>query len=477
LAARDRYENPLVERYCSKEMIRLFSPDVKFRTWRRLWIALAEAEQHLGLPVTRAQIAEMKRFADRINYADAERFERELRHDVMSHVKAFGKQARKAAPIIHLGATSCFVADNADLVIIRDALSLLLGRIAAAATALARFCRKWRSQPILGLTHLQPAQLTTVGKRATLWLQDLLLDAAEIERRLVELPFRGVKGATGTQATFLQLLGSGAKVKRLEKLVAKKMGFTKVLPVTGQTYTRKVDSMVLAALVGLGESGAKFGNDVRILAHRKEIEEPFRKKQIGSSAMAYKRNPMRSERMCGLARWLIAAASAAPQTASVQWMERTLDDSAPRRMYIPECFLAAEAIGILWADVAGGLVVYPKTIGKNLSAELPFMATEEILMAGVQAGGDRQELHEVIRRHSQAAARKVKAEGGENNLLDRLSTDPAFAPIGNKLRMALKPERFFGRAPAQVTDFLKNVAAPALRRLSKYRAGRIGVRV
>ncbi|MHC4917577.1 MAG: adenylosuccinate lyase, partial [Planctomycetota bacterium] len=417
------------------------------------------------------------RFAEKVNYATAERLERELRHDVMSHVKAFGKQAPKAAPIIHLGATSCFVTDNADLVVMREALRLLLGRIEAAASALARFCRRYRKLPILGLTHLQPAQLTTVGKRASLWLQDLLLDAAEIERQLLDLPFRGVKGATGTQATFLQLLGSEAKVKRLEKLVARKMGFGRVLPVTGQTYTRKIDSMVLAALAGLAESAAKFGNDVRILAHRKEVEEPFRKKQIGSSAMAYKRNPMRSERMCGLARWLIAAASAAPQTASVQWMERTLDDSAPRRMYIPECFLAAEAIAILWADVAGGLVVYPKTIRKNLSAELPFMATEEILMAGVQAGGDRQELHEVIRKHSQAAARRVKAEGEDNDLLERLADDPAFSAIRGKLRMALRPERFVGRAPGQVSDFLKDTASPALRRLAKYRGGRAEVRV
>ncbi len=474
---REKYENPLVERYCSKEMSRLFSPDVKFRTWRRLWIALAEAENELGLGVTRAQIAEMKRFADEINYKVAEKFERELRHDVMSHVHAFGEQAPKAAPIIHLGATSCFVGDNADLVVMREALKLLLGRLHEAASALAGFCRKWRKLPVLGLTHLQPAQLTTVGKRATLWLQDLLLDAAEIERRLEELPFRGVKGATGTQATFLQLLGSSARVKRLEKLVAKKMGFKRVMPITGQTYTRKVDSMVLSALAGLGESAAKFGNDVRILAHRKEIEEPFRKKQIGSSAMAYKRNPMRSERMCGLSRWLIAAASAAPQTASVQWLERTLDDSAPRRMYIPECFLAAEAIAILWADVAGGLVVYPQTIRRNLSAELPFMATEEILMAGVQAGGDRQELHEVIRTHSQAAARRVKAEGGENDLLARLAADPAFSAIKGNLRLALEPERFVGRSPEQVVDFLRGVATPALRRLSKYRSEGEKVRV
>jgi adenylosuccinate lyase len=476
-AKHETYESPLAGRYCSPEMVKLFSPQTRFRTWRRLWIALAEAEHELGLPVSAAQIAEMKRFADRINHAVAERFERQLRHDVMSHVKAFGRQCPKAAPIIHLGATSCDITDNADLVIVREALRLLLGRIADVAEALAGFCRRWRRQPVLGFTHLQPAQPTTVGKRAALWLQDLLLDAAELERRLAELPFRGVKGATGTQATFLHLLGSEARVRRLEKLVARKMGFDRVVPVSGQTYTRKIDSQVVAALSGLAESAGKFGNDLRILAHRKELEEPFGKRQIGSSAMAYKRNPMRSERMCGLSRWLLAAASAAPQTSSVQWLERTLDDSAPRRLYLPECFLAAEAIAILWADIAGGMVVYPKTIRRNLDAELPFMATEEILMAGVQAGGDRQELHEVIRQHSQAAAHRVKAEGGDNDLLARLSADPAFAKVRDRLRLALKPERFVGRAPGQVSEFLRDVAGPAVRRLARYRVAKVGVRV
>ena len=476
-AKRDRYENPLVERYASADMVRLFSPEVKFRTWRRLWIALAESERELGLPVTRAQIAEMKRFAEKINFSVAEKFEKELRHDVMSHVKAFGKQCPKAAAIIHLGATSCFVADNADLVVVRAALRLLLARLREAAAALAAFARKWKKLPTLGMTHLQPAQPTTVGKRATLWLQDLLMDAGEIERRLVELPFRGVKGATGTQATFLQLLGSGARVRRLEKLVAARMGFKDVLPVTGQTYTRKIDSQVLGALGGLAESAAKFGNDLRILASRKELEEPFRTKQIGSSAMAYKRNPMRSERMVGLARYLLAVASAAPQTSAVQWLERTLDDSAPRRLYIPECFLAAEAILILWADVAGGMVVYPKTVRRNLAAELPFMATEEILMAGVAAGGDRQELHEVIRRHSQRAARRVKAEGAENDLLDRLAADPAFASVKGMLKTALDPKRFVGRAPEQVDEFLRGTAGPCIRRLARYKAGAAAVRV
>jgi len=473
----DTYESPLAGRYCSPEMLRLFSPETRFRTWRRLWIALAEAEHQLGLPVSAAQVAEMKRFADRINYSVAERYERELRHDVMSHVKAFGRQCPRAAPIIHLGATSCDITDNADLVIVRQALHLVLGRLGEAAEALAGFCRRWRRLPVLGFTHLQPAQPTTVGKRAALWLQDLLLDTAELERRLAELPFRGVKGATGTQATFLQLLGSEARVRRLEKLVARRMGFDRVVPVSGQTYTRKIDSGVVSALAGLAESAGKFGNDLRILAHRKELEEPFEKKQIGSSAMAYKRNPMRSERMCGLARWLLAAASAAPQTSAVQWLERTLDDSAPRRLYLPECFLAAEAIAILWADIAGGMVVYPKTIRRNLDAELPFMATEEILMAGVQAGGDRQELHEAIRRHSQAAAQRVKAEGGDNDLLARLAADPAFAKVRDRLRLALRPERFVGRAPGQVSEFLRDVAGPAVRRLSRYRVDKAGVRV
>jgi adenylosuccinate lyase len=451
-------------------MLRLFSPETRYRTWRQLWIALAEASRELGLPITATQVAEMRRFADRINHATAEKFERQLRHDVMSHVRAFGRQCPGAAPIIHLGATSCDITDNADLVIMRQAMQLLLARVREAAAALAVFCRRWASLPVLGLTHLQPAQLTTLGKRGTLWLQDLLLDAEEISHRLETLPFRGIRGATGTQATFLQLLGSESRVLRLERLVARRLGFDRIVPVSGQTYTRKVDSMVVSALAGLAESAAKFGNDIRILAHRKEVEEPFEKKQVGSSAMAYKRNPMRSERMCGLSRWLLAAASAAPQTSAVQWMERTLDDSAPRRIYIPECFLAAEAIAILWADVAGGLVVYPRTIRRNLLAELPFMATEEILMAGVQSGGDRQKLHEAIRRHSQEAARRVKVEGLDNDLLQRLAADPAFAGVKSRLSTAMRPERFIGRAPGQVRDFLRGVASPALRRLAKYRA-------
>lgn len=475
---RDSYANPLVERYASREMSRLFSPEFRFTTWRRLWIALAEAERELGLRIGAAQIAEMRRFADRVNYAAAERLERELRHDVMSHVKAYGLQCRKAAPIIHLGATSCYVTDNADLIILREALKLTLARIGETAAALARFARRWRRLPTLGLTHLQPAQLVTVGKRATLWLQELLLDAAELERRLATLPFHGVKGATGTQASFVQLFdGDGRKAARLERLVARKMGFDRVLPVSGQTYTRKLDSCVLYSLCGLAESAAKFGNDLRILASRKEIEEPFESKQIGSSAMAYKRNPMRSERMVGLARWLLAAASAAPQTAATQWMERTLDDSAPRRLYIPECFLAADAILILWRNVASGMVVYPRTIRRNVEAELPFMATEEILMAAVKAGGDRQELHEVIRRHSQEAARRVKAEGRDNDLMARLAADPAFAKVKGTLASALRPERFTGRAPEQVAEFLRDVAAPAIRRLNRYRAAKAEVRV
>jgi adenylosuccinate lyase len=475
---RDSYENPLVARYASREMVHLFSPEFKFRTWRRLWIALAEAERELGLPVSAAQVAQLRRHADDINYAVAEKLERELRHDVMSHVKAYGRQCPKAAPIIHLGATSCYVTDNADLIVLREALKLVLARARLAAEELADFCRRWRKLPALGLTHLQPAQLVTVGKRATLWLQELLLDAAELERRLELMPFHGVKGATGTQVSFLHLFGGdGRKVRKLEGLVARKMGFDRVVPVSGQTYSRKLDSQVLYALMGLAESAAKFGNDLRILASRKELEEPFESKQIGSSAMAYKRNPMRAERMVGLSRYLLAAAAAAPQTAATQWMERTLDDSAPRRMYLPECFLAADAILILWANVAGGLVVYPKVIRRNIEQELPFMATEEILMAAVKAGGDRQELHEVIRRHSQAAARRVKAEGLDNDLMARLAADPAFAKVRSTLAGSLRPEKFIGRAPEQVDEFLRDVARPALARLRRYRVERAQVRV
>jgi len=475
---RDRYENPLVARYASPEMVRLFSPEFKFRTWRKLWIALAEAERELGLPISAAQLAELRRFAEQVNYAAAERLEKELRHDVMSHVRAYGLQCPKAAPIIHLGATSCYVTDNADLMVMREALRLVLARLRAAAGELAGFARRWRRLPTLGLTHLQPAQPVTVGKRAILWLQDLLLDAAELERRLESIPFHGVKGATGTQVSFLHLFGGNSrKVRRLEELVARKMGFKELVPVSGQTYTRKLDSQVLGALCGLAESAAKFGNDLRILASRKEIEEPFESGQVGSSAMAYKRNPMRAERMVGLARWLLAAASAAPQTAAVQWMERTLDDSAPRRMYIPECFLAADAILILWANVAGGLVVYPRVIRRNMEQELPFMATEEILMAAVSAGGDRQALHEVIRRHSQAAARRVKVEGLDNDLIERLAADPAFTKVRNTLTGALRPEKFVGRAPEQVAEFLREVARPALRRLARYKVDKAEVRV
>jgi len=475
---RDSYESPLVARYASREMVALFSPEFKFRTWRRLWIALAEAERELGLPISSTQIAELRRFADRVNFAAAERLERELRHDVMSHVKAYGLQCPKAAAIIHLGATSCYVTDNADLIILREALKLVLARVRLAAEALADFCRRWRRLPTLGLTHLQPAQLVTVGKRASLWLQELLLDAAELERRLELVPFHGVKGATGTQVSFQHLFGGDdRKVRRLEALVARKMGFERVVPVSGQTYSRKLDSQVLYALMGLAESAAKFGNDLRILASRKEIEEPFESKQIGSSAMAYKRNPMRSERMVGLARWLLAAAAAAPQTSATQWMERTLDDSAPRRMYIPECFLAADALLILWANVAGGLVVYPKVIRRSVEQELPFMATEEILMAAVKAGGDRQELHEVIRRHSQEAARRVKAEGLDNDLMARLAADPAFAHVRSTLAGSLKPEKFIGRSAEQVDEFLRDMATPAIRRLRRFQVRRAEVRV
>ncbi|MBN1256412.1 MAG: adenylosuccinate lyase [Planctomycetes bacterium] len=463
--SRNIYENPLVTRYASREMCELFSMEKRIRSWRQLWIALAEAEQELGLPITKAQISEMKKFANEINWQVAEKREREVRHDVMAHVHAFGQQAKKAAPIIHLGATSCYVTDNADLMILRAGLQLLAQKTAAVINNLAGFSRKYKKLPILGLTHLQPAQPTTVGKRATLWLQDFLLDLQELEARITGLPARGIKGATGTQASFLALFdGNHRQVERLDKLVVKKLGFRESIAVSGQTYTRKLDSQILAALAGIAESAHKFATDIRILAHRKEIEEPFGKQQIGSSAMAYKRNPMRCERICALARFVMTMPLNSNFTHATQWLERTLDDSANRRLSLPQAFLAADAILELSANVADGLVVYKQVIAKNLRAELPFLATEDILMAAVRAGGNRQKLHEQIRIHSQAAAAVVKVEGGENDLLDRLSADPAFAKIKGEWKALLDPRRYIGRAPEQVDAFLKNKVNPLLRR-------------
>lgn len=461
----ETYDNPLISRYASPEMSKLFSPRKRIETWRRLWLALAESEMELGLPISKTQVAELRKNVANIDWQAAAKREQEVRHDVMAHVHAFGLVAPKAAPIIHLGATSCFVTDNADLIILREALQLLAAKTAAVVFGLADFARTHRDLPTLGFTHFQPAQPTTVGKRATLWAQDFALDLAEIERRKDTLPLRGVVGTTGTQASFLDLFaGNNSKVTQLNELVCTKMGFAESLPVAGQTYTRKLDSQILAALAGIAESASKFATDIRLLANRKEIEEPFEKKQIGSSAMAYKRNPMRTERICSLARFLLTLPLNAYLTHATQWLERTLDDSANRRLSLPQAFLTADAILELSANVAGGLVVYPQVIAKNLGAELPFMATETILMEAVKAGGDRQELHEKIRVHSQAAAQGVKEKGRDNDLLERLKGDSAFSSIAGELAQMLDGKLFIGRAPQQVDSFLKRVVAPIRRR-------------
>ena len=457
----DEFQSPLITRYAGQQMRRLFSPRVRFETWRRLWIALAEAQRELGLPVTTDQIAEMRRHAPDINFERAEALEHDLRHDVMAHVRAFGEQCPKARPIIHLGATSCDVTDNADLVILREALGTLKARLVTVMAALERFAAERRALACLGFTHYQPAQLVTVGKRACLWLWDLALDFEAVEAARAGLRFRGIQGTTGTQASFLRLFdGDHGKVRRLDRLVAEKLGFDRVQPVTGQTYTRKADSAVMAALSGLAQSAHKFANDLRLLANRKELEEPFEAGQVGSSAMAYKRNPMRAERMTGLARFLMGLEPMAAATAAEQWLERTLDDSAARRLYLSEGFLAADAILRLYQNIAQGLVVYPETIARHVREELPFMATENILMAAVKAGGDRQALHEKIRRHSQAAAQRVKAEGGTNDLIERLKGDPAFARVD--IDAELDPSRFIGRAPEQTDEFLAEHIRPIL---------------
>ncbi len=459
----DQYENPLTGRYASREMSALWSEQRKISTWRRLWVALAEAERELGLPITDEQIAELAREVDNIDFAAARAYEKKLRHDVMAHVHAYGDVCPTARPIIHLGATSCYVTDNTDLILIREGLEMTARRLAAVIDALGRFAAEYRSLPCLGFTHLQPAQPTTVGKRACLWAYDLALDLAEIEHRLSTLRARSVKGTTGTQASFLALFaGDHAKVRRLEQLVAEKLGFAESFAVTGQTYTRKVDAQVVDCLSGISQSAHKLATDLRLLASRKEVEEPFEADQIGSSAMAYKRNPMRSERVCALARFVISLQSSAANTVAVQWMERTLDDSANRRLVIPQAFLATDAILILLQNITAGLVVYPQVIAKNLREELPFMATENLLMAAVQAGGDRQELHETIRRHSQDAARAVKQEGRDNDLLARLAADPSFAKVD--VLGTLEPSQFVGRAPEQVDEFLAEVVDPIRQR-------------
>ena len=459
----DTYTSPLSERYPSKEMKYLFSPDMKFRTWRKLWIALAEAEAALGLDITQDQIDELRAHAEDINYDAARAREKEVRHDVMSHVYAYGLQCPSAKGIIHLGATSCYVGDNTDLIIMKEGLLLLRAKLINVLAALAKFAGAYKDLPALGYTHLQPAQPTTVGKRATLWMQELVFDLEDLDHVLSSLRLLGSKGTTGTQASFLELFsGDHEKCKALDQRIAEKMGFPGCYPVSGQTYSRKVDSRVLSLLSGLAQSAHKFSNDIRLLQHLKEVEEPFEKHQIGSSAMAYKRNPMRSERMASLANYVLADALNPAITASTQWFERTLDDSANKRISVREAFLAADGILELYLNVADGLVVYPKVIEAHLLAELPFMATENILMDAVKAGGDRQELHERIRTHSMAAGRLIKEEGKPNDLLQRIAADPAFPISIEALQKVMKPENYVGRASEQTTEFLNGVIKPIL---------------
>jgi len=459
----NRYQNPLETRYCSAEMSQIWSNQRRFSTWRRLWASLARCQQKLGLEIGDSQISEMERHVDSIDFDAASKYERKLRHDVMAHVHAFGDQCPGARPIIHLGATSCFVTDNTDLILIRNALEIIIARLVSTLERLSAFAKTHRATPCLGLTHLQPAQPTTFGKRACLWIQDLLFDLETLEFRQGRLKARGVKGTTGTQASFLQLFGGDhGKVRELDRMVSREMGFADSYQVTGQTYSRKVDAEIIDALAGLAASAHKMATDIRILASRKELEEPFESDQIGSSAMAYKRNPMRSERVCGLARFLSSLQSSAGQTLATQWMERTLDDSSNRRLIIPQAFLAADAILILLDNISNGLVVYDRVAMQNLKDELPFMASESILMAAVQSGGDRQTLHELIRVHSQEAAKQVKLMAKPNDLLERLKKDTAFARVDFESLMDVN--RFVGRAPEQVDEFLEESVAPATSR-------------
>ena len=462
---KDTYESPLASRYASREMLYLFSPDKKFTTWHRLWIALARAERALGLPITEGQIAELERERDHIDYPLAEQKERELRHDVMAHIHAYGAHCPTAMPIIHLGATSCYVGDNTDVLLMREGLELIRGKLVRILAKLGDFAAQNKALPTLGWTHYQAAQLVTVGKRATLWMNELLLDLEEVEYRLSTLRMLGCKGTTGTQASFLELFGGDhAKVEQLDRMIADEMGFALVQPVSGQTYTRKVDAAILATLSGIAQSAHKFGTDMRLLCHMKEIEEPFEAHQVGSSAMAYKRNPMRSERICALARYVIADAVNPAMTASLQWFERTLDDSANKRICVPEAFLAVDAILSLYENVCSGLVVHPKVIERHVMEELPFMATENILMDAVKRGGDRQELHERIRTHSLAAGHRVKDEGKENDLLERIAADPAFGLTREEVMGHLDPSAYIGCCPEQVDAFLRDEIAPVLAR-------------
>ena len=459
----DRYQSPLSERYASKEMQYIFSPEKKFRTWRKLWIALAETEKELGLPITDEQISELKEHQDDINFEAAKEREKLVRHDVMSHVYAYGLQCPKAKGIIHLGATSCYVGDNTDLILMTEALKLVRRKLINVMNELAAFADKYKKQPTLAFTHFQPAQPTTVGKRATLWLMDLSLDLEDLDHVIRSMKLLGSKGTTGTQASFLELFdGDHEKCREADRRIAEKMGFHDCFPVSGQTYSRKIDSRVLGVLAGIAQSSHKFSNDIRLLQHLKEVEEPFEKNQIGSSAMAYKRNPMRSERIASLANYVMSDMMNPMLVASTQWFERTLDDSANKRLSIPEGFLAVDGILDLYLNVVDGLVVYPKVIEKRLMSELPFMATENIMMDAVKAGGDRQELHERIRELSMEAGRNVKVEGKDNNLLELIAADPSFNLSLEELKKTMDPMRYVGRAPEQVEEFLNEVIRPIL---------------
>ncbi len=461
----DNYVSPLVERFATAPMKTLWGAQKKFSTWRRCWVALAEAERELGLEITEAQVEALRAHIDDIDFEKAGAYEKETRHDVMAHIHTYGDAAPEARAIIHLGATSCYVGDNTDLILMREGLNLILDKVAAVLSRLCRFALEYKDLAALGFTHYQPAQLVTVGKRACLWAQDLLLDGLQMERQLPDLRCRGVKGATGTQASFMALFnGDEEKVLALDRLVAQKLGFDQAFTITGQTYTRKLDTQVLNALAGIGESAHKFGTDMRLLQNLKEVEEPFESTQVGSSAMPYKRNPMRSERICALSRFLITAPLHGAFTSAVQWFERTLDDSAIRRLSVPEAFLAADAILNLYLNVMEKPRVYPRVIEKRIWSELPFMASENILMACVQRGGDRQTLHETIRRHAQEAGRRVKEEGADNDLLERLAADPVIGMTREEMEKILDVRRFVGRAPAQVVQFIEEEVEPFLKR-------------
>lgn len=459
------YESPLCSRYASNGMQYIFSPDKKFTTWRRLWIALARAEHELGLPVSEEQIAEMEAHIEDIDYECAAEMEKKLRHDVMAHVHAYGRQCPKAMPIIHLGATSCYVGDNTDIILMREALELVRKELVNIISALSVFADRYKAVPTLGFTHFQPAQLTTVGKRATLWINDLLMDLDEVDYRISSLRLLGSKGTTGTQASFMELFdGDNEKCRKLEELIAKEMGFSGCVPVSGQTYSRKTDAAVLSTLSGIAQSASKFATDLRLLSHLKELEEPFEDKQIGSSAMPYKRNPMRSERICSLARYVIADAQNPAVTAATQWLERTLDDSANKRISVPEAFLAVDSILNIYLNIASGIKVYEKVIARHISEELPFMATENIMMDAVKKGGDRQQLHERIREHSIKAGAVVKEQGMPNDLISRIASDPLFGLTEDEINAKLDPRAYTGRAPQQVSEFIEDCVKPVLER-------------